>query len=334
MDGNPDFILLMHKSLTGKITPEELALLEAWRQERIENQALCEQIRQAWELSERYGKDTLYDGEHELHKLMKRIDSDGVEIPGRRSVVSTSRIVATLKYAASLLLLASALYFGYRYLGHTGDQQSTVATITGVRWAVLPDSSTVQLNRNSTIEYRYDRNERHIQLTGEAFFDVMPDPQRPFLVSTEYAAIKVVGTSFNVRADSEEEQVTIVVTSGVVEVTSASGQELVSPGNRCVVHKESGLIESSMNSDPNFFSWHTGKFTYEKVPLETVFRDMERYYAIKIETENKELLGCRFTGSFDNLALEDAMKVISFAFTIKMEKVDSTLVTVRGKHCF
>lgn len=218
-------ILLIHKQLTGQLTSEEHVLLNTWEQENEQNKQFAMEVRQAWELSSTFQANVPYNSDHDLKRLMLRVHRDkvrGLDIPS----FSRMRMLTTvLKYAASLVIVACLLYVIQKSLTPEGEIQVLTAT-TAVTRNLLPDSSIVLLNRNSQLHYDREFDQRQVHLTGEAFFDIKGDSERPFLISTEHATIRVMGTSFNVRAIKEEQRAVVVVISGVVEMITPHGLQL------------------------------------------------------------------------------------------------------------
>ncbi len=326
-----DYILLIHKQLTGSITSEEADALAAWEAEDAGNHRKAEEIRAIWGMTERYQQDQPHDHAHELDKLMNRIKQDETPVARQRSLREIFS-APLLKYAASLVLVAGIAY----YAGHLWQKPGEIVrevSRTSKESTMLPDSSIVYLNRNSTIRYNDRFAQRNVQLTGEAYFDVTPDAENPFRIETANATIQVVGTSFNVRAMTDEDEITVVVTSGIVDVTTVQGTVRIRQGEKCIVYNTTGKLDKQINTDLNFHAWQTKKFEYRKARLETVFGDMERYYGIAVQVEDADLMNCLFNGSFDNASLDEAIDILTFAFGIKMEKVDPRMIKVTGAPC-
>src|SRR5690606_36556914 len=110
----------------------------------------------------------------------------------------------------------------------------------------LSDGTLITLNENSSIVYQeeFTSNERHVALTGEAFFEVARDEEKPFIVDLPSETyVKVLGTSFNIKAFDGDSLVTVFVKTGRVEFGSEANNIILTPGEKGVYNKQSGQIE-------------------------------------------------------------------------------------------
>jgi len=197
----------------------------------------------------------------------------------------------------------------------------------GVSKVELPDGSVVSLNRGTKINYpeRFDKDVREVSIEGEAFFEVRPNPDKPFIIHAGDASIEVLGTSFNVNAYPGHDQVEVVVTTGKVSVYE--GQEKQSanrltldPGDKGVyVHNSKDLLKMA-NDDPNYLAWKTRHLIFKDSSLKEVFAQLEKLYRIEIKTSGTDINDLPYTGHFENQSVDFILEVIALTYKIELAK--------------
>jgi len=195
-----------------------------------------------------------------------------------------------------------------------------ISTPAGQRVCVtLHDGTVVWLNAHSTLRYpnRFDKRIRKVELDGEAFFEVKHDVGKPFIVSTDKASIRVTGTKFNVFAYRESSDFSASLVEGSVSVFTA-GQSV-----RLCPHEIARLVGKrfvkSQYTNSDFLLWKEGIYSFDDVPFNDIVKKLELYYDIRIEQNNRNLSGFRFSGKFrqrDGIVsvLKTMQKVHYFAF--------------------
>lgn len=174
----------------------------------------------------------------------------------------------------------------------------------------LPDGSIVWLNSGSKLSFPSQFDEtRPVTLTGEAFFKVEKSA-KPFIVSTIYGEVEVQGTSFDVKAFSDERFQTTLVEGSVKvkeknnsdEVTLQPGQQANFSGNKIIV----GDVETDL-----FTSWKEGKLIFRDEQLTTVAKRLERWYNVKIElTDDKRLTEIRYNGTLEMESFSEVLQLL------------------------
>lgn len=167
-----------------------------------------------------------------------------------------------------------------------------LTTQTGERQQItLLDGTEVWLSPESTLEYpdKFRSGNREVILTGEAFFDVAPNPDQPFVISSGQVSTTVLGTSFNIEAyDNENISVTVVTGAVSVEMDSKSDQVRLSPNERAVFNQSAKSLskEPAPNAD-DLLAQREGIFRYRETPMTTVIKDLQRYYGVNIRINGK-----------------------------------------------
>ena len=197
----------------------------------------------------------------------------------------------------------------------------------------LHDGTTVWLNARSTLRYpnHFAREERKVELDGEAFFDVEHNEHKPFVVSTEKLDIKVLGTKFNVFAYEGREEFNTALLEGSVKVYERMNEEkaLFMNPNECVELKDNKLVKRPMGNT-DFLLWKEGIYAFDDVPFEDIIKKFELYYDIVITVNNSKLMKYKFSGKFrqrDGVesALRTLRKVYYFTY-IKDEENNNIII--------
>lgn len=183
----------------------------------------------------------------------------------------------------------------------------------------LPDHSKVWLNNASSIHYPTSfagQDDRIVELTGEAYFQVAKDPAHPFKVKVGANIINVLGTEFNVQAYSDEPAMQTTLISGGVKVITGDKDKLLSPGEQAAVSNEPGSTAINVSRPENlrrFTAWKDGYFVFHNDNLQTVMRELSRWYNVEIVYKGR-IPDDLFAGQIrrDNKA-SDVLKVLELS---------------------
>lgn len=244
--------------------------------------------------------------------------------------VSTRRAVhyrITWRIAAMMVVtIGIGWMLAYRYLYGTITLEGT-AQHTPYQ---LPDGTTAWLDEGAVLEYDRDFQEdrRVVSLEGEGYFEVTKDASRPFVIRTQTTTTQVLGTAFNLRARPDESTVELSVTEGKV-IFGADEKIEVRAGESATFDEPSRRVATA-KVNVNATSWKTRELNFKNARLRTVFRDLGRYYHIKIKAENPALLNCRLTAYFKGASLEHVLKVV-IQSTDLTYTVEGDTYWVRGK---
>ena len=238
------------------------------------------------------------------------------------------------KVAAAIVFLAGGgLFLTKLYLDTNVVSVYTAAN--EIKEVTLPDGSIVILNYLSGITYesKFKGDERLVKLTGEAFFDVKRDENKPFIVQTEYSTTKVLGTSFNLKADSATGLVELAVASGKVKFISVNAEEelLLTAGQGAYITNKGKTI-SANTPDVNTLAWKNRKLVFNDASFKEVVTAVEKYFNIHIQVNNDSIYACRITAEFEEPTLTEVMDIISKTLQLNYTVQDRT-VTVSGKGC-
>jgi ferric-dicitrate binding protein FerR (iron transport regulator) len=151
----------------------------------------------------------------------------------------------------------------------------------------LSDGSHVWLNAGSSVTYpvAFAGNERKVQITGEAYFEVAHDAGKPFIVTKGETSVTVLGTHFNVNAYDDEDALRITLLQGSVKVSKGSSNALLKPGQQAQV---AGDIKTIVGVDTErVIAWKNGLFSFDNASLPTVMRQIARWYDVDVSYAGK-----------------------------------------------
>ena len=272
-----------------------------------------------------------------LEKIHSRIY---VPTPTFTQVIRLHRL--KLAIAALIIIIAGT---GYWYLNKSvlfmpADQE---IVITGKRKTVrLPDGSMITLEPNSRLMYpnQFAGNTREVELTGEAFFEVKPNHEKPFIVHTANIMATVLGTSFNVEAYPNGIAKVVVATGRVkVQTVNASNelQAVIINANQSVTYNIT-INEIEKRNVPEeavyYKQRNSGRFSYAGVPVTKVIQEMERYYHTTV-TMQGDMSGCVFYGYFRvNDSVERALSLVALSLNATVQKTTNNKgYVITGGNC-
>jgi ferric-dicitrate binding protein FerR (iron transport regulator) len=225
-----------------------------------------------------------------------------------------------LKVAAALiigLMVTALLFYNQPKSELYAEISETVTTPYGARTSFkLPDGSEVWLNSGSVISFpRQYGAVRNVELTGQAYFHVVKDG-KPFFVKTGLGKIEVMGTSFDVKAYTNENFETTLV-EGSVKVSDKTNRIVtLKPGQRSIISTNNEFALNEVNTDL-VTSWREGKLIFVKEPFANVAKELERWYNVKIELQGERLKKLCYTGTIEMESFVEVLHLINTTTPIK-----------------
>lgn len=207
---------------------------------------------------------------------------------------------------------------------------NTIETPRGGKYQlILPDGTVAWLDAASTLRYplQFADNERSVELSGQAYFEVAKDKSRPFKVISKNQQIEVLGTHFNVNAYSDDAKIITTLIEGSVRVSlkDHSQTSVLKPGERSVL-KGSTITVSDADVE-EAIAWKNDRFVFEKDDVGTMLRKIERWYDVDFEY-NHELDDLVIDGHLSrNKTLSEVLRVLQVNREIKF-KIEGRRVVV------
>jgi len=168
---------------------------------------------------------------------------------------------------------------------------NTITTPRGGQYQVsLPDGTKVWLNAASSLKYpyRFAKNERFVELQGEAYFEVAKDRERPFKVRANQQMVEVLGTNFNVNAYNDEPMQKITLLEGAVKIAVGGSEVKLKPGDQAKFNAANAQLEVDKNIDPEqYVAWKSDVFAFNNEDLKSIMRQISRWYDIDVVYKGK-----------------------------------------------
>jgi len=236
-----------------------------------------------------------------------------------KKVKRTKRLVLYnyLKYAAVILLFFSIGIISNKYISkYSGNTDKDINFMNELivpngdnAELTLVDGTKVWLNSGTTFQFpsKFRGQSRKVKVIGEAFFEVTKN-KKAFIVSTNYGDIKVLGTSFNVRAYENMNFQTNLV-EGSIQFSKDSIGKILIPGEQLLINSNNKIIISQFNN-PASYAWKDGGIMFQNERLEDVIKKLERHYDITINLD-PQLFNSRFTGKIYNESIEEVIILIN-----------------------
>lgn len=272
-----------------------------------------------WEIqhdSERYSNRNFKPILDRVHHLIRLNEND--------RLIHLSGWHVFQRIAAILIFPLLLSFFAYSYFQtKEADNCVTFAEIQcplGVRTKFqLPDGSTGFLNSGSNLKYQVlFTRERSVELTGEAFFDVVHNEEIPFHVKTKNLDIKVKGTTFNVLAMEDETEEEIVLQTGKVEISTRNGKQLavLAPNEQLIFNIEQNLFAKKEVIASQYSNWKEGKLVFRNENMQQVARRISRWYNAEVVVDDHLLDDYTFHATFIDEPLDEVLKLISITTPI------------------
>ena len=220
-----------------------------------------------------------------------------------------------------------------KYESAIGNRQSAItynilSTPRGGQYQlVLPDGSTVWLNAASSIRFptAFTGNERNVEITGEAYFEVKKNATMPFIVKMNNGAtVKVLGTHFNINAYDDEEAIKTTLLEGSVKITKGAASTILKPGEQASLSHTSQLSQPIPVQTEEVMAWKNGLFQFNNVTIETVMRQVARWYDVQVVYErnaSQELFRGKIYRNADISQLLTILELSGAHFKIEGKKI-------------
>lgn len=327
-----EYLDLITSKLSGEITPEQDKALTAWLAQDAENSRIFESYRHTWQAMDRVQGKTTREAEEAWSRLEQAINFGEVAVhqPKERSLF---RVL--YRYAAVLLFMGFMAFLAYYFLASPG-QQSVVA-VAKVQQVALEEGTKVTINAHSKLTYpkKFEKEKREVALSGEAYFKVARDPERPFIIKAGSLRVEVLGTEFNVRAYEQDNQIEVTVASGRVAVYDPAKPDqrtVLVKGQKAIFYKATARIEAALNDNINFDAWKTRKIIFEDTPMPEVVRIINNIYQSNIRLQGDVLNDCPVTATFDNHDIESVLRVLQTTLNLTVTHQGQTII-IAGEGC-
>lgn len=348
---------LFTRVLTGDASVEEKEYLLKWIEESEYNKKLFFEMKDIWDVSHA-STDGRFNSDTSWEMFKRQIDiheAEGIKKKNRQIFRSFLKIASIVIISISLSWLA----FSLSYYRASLFAKNEIITPKGSKTQImLPDGTKVWLNSGSNLTYYsdYNKQKREVVLSGEAFFEVIKNPDKPFVVKTGKINIKAYGTSFNVKSYPSDLFVETTLLNGKVTIEQVATKKtlaILKPNQKSIFYKENigpnlikilklnkqenskdSIIE--INTDENILltqtntetvtAWKEQKLYFSSETFDEIATKLERWYGVNIHLQSDELLNERFTGKFTHneplVQVLEAIKITTpISYSIKLNDV-------------
>lgn len=336
MEKNPFDWETLARYAVGDCTPEQTAAIDQWRQADPANELYLNRFRDVWQLSGEVPAGFRPDTATAWDKVKRAALQP--EITLQPKTTPTRNLWYYAARIAAVLVIGVLLFVFLREKDPTpqraGLREKTAAEANVA--VTLADRSRIWLNKSSKLNYpeQFAGTTREVYLEGEAFFEVTPNPDKPFIIHAAGTVTKVLGTSFNVRAYGKNSPVSVAVRTGRVSFAAEKDSPeplLLTPGEQGVWAPESGTL-AEQKAPLNAAAWHTRTLIFRENTVSEVVATLNYYFGASVRLENKAMGNCHFTGTFKQADLTEILEALKVSLGADYTSTEGAIV-IKGTGC-
>lgn len=311
---------LIAARLAGETTPAQEQELEAWLNASVDNRNYYKQLETVWYA----GNIPVSDTEAAWKKLEAKLET-------KHEAKTIPLYLKTILYAtAAAIVLAVATPLILNTLKTPMQQMASLDKTASV---YLDDSSYVELNKNSELNYpkQFKGDKREVNFTGEAYFDITPNKEKPFVIHTPMVDVRVLGTSFFVKTSTTT--VEVWVKTGKVQVSDKQNNTVIlEKGQSAVYSSETHTFnEQAEVSTIGFFKYNA--IAFNKTTLKQAVETLNKQFDANIVIKNAEIENCKITAEFTNKNLENILFVMETTLGLSVTKTENNTIEIAGNGC-
>ena len=317
--------------LNGSLNAEGHAVLQQWIKEKPENRGYFQATVAVWKATGVMSNAEGFDVVGAISRFNKNTKPvNRIDFYRRALRISAAAIILLLCGISSLFFLwqsermASEVVEEYKeYVVEVPDGAKSKIT--------FPDGSVVWLNAGSKVKYdsNFAKASRHVELTGEGYFEVNKNKELPFVVNTGNLTVKVLGTKFNLKSYEEDSEVKVTLKEGAVKVgdfLADAAPIVLQPNQRFTLKKEDLTVSVDSVDASHIDNWRNGAMVFDKVSLEEITKELKRLYDIPVRIENERLKKIVYYSDFqENVTIEKVLEILSsgnkFRYEVRPELV-------------
>lgn len=315
--------------LTGEIQPDEQRQLHEWISASEDHRAYFLRQKEIWFSCINETDEATYDADSAFRHFQERVNATRSQQPSSAPRPQAHKL-AYLRYVAAVACVCLVAYLSFQQ-GATQLRQSLTqitveAPIGSQTRLVLPDGSAVVLNAGSRLSYPQDfgLDSRQVNLEGEGYFEVTPNANLPFQVSSSNIQVHVLGTKFDFKDYADEETASVTLHEGKVALHNRLKEEhpmLLAPDERMVMDKTNGKMVKEKFPSAESLEWTAGELVFNNTPLTEVLRVLERNYGMHFRFATDKVSDFGFNGRFQRseCSIKDILEVLQATGRIKYE---------------
>ncbi len=325
---------LLEKYLNNCCTSQEVEEVIYWMQQ----QTFFNESKRLGKIDwQRYKLDDSIVSDEKLDTLLDKIHHK-INIEEPRTIQMKSWLISLLSNAAAIIIIPVLVFLFYtisentkltsQITGVSVDSLEVIAPVGSRTVVELSDGSVVHLNYGSRMKYpqNFWGETRGVTLTGEAYFEVAHNPDKPFVVSTGLIDVKAVGTIFNVNAYPENNDIATTLVEGKVLVEKIQNNENVEtieeliPGQHVIYAKNTGAVKSTRGRIEKYIAWKDGMLVFENETIDQVAQRLSRMFNVEIQVDDK-LEKFKYTVTFVDEPLFQILDLLAIATPINYRTI-------------
>lgn len=327
---------LIISKLKEEITDDDNRRLSEWLSDSA-NREVYEELQEVWLKVCTKVIDYTPDTDYYWKELMCRMEAGQYKASGRVKAETKKEKFYFRRYAAVAcvaiaIFLSASFYIGVK-IGRPELAQQTYSNWGGKSEVSLPDGTSVWIHSKTSLAYNtnFQSKDRIVNLTGEAYFDVAHDKNKPFVVQTEGMKVIVHGTKFNIESFSNSENTLVSLEEGSVSLETEKEQRFLHPGEVATFNKRSHNLQIEEGDVTLAVSWANDQMMFRDKPLNEICRFLSKWYNVKIIL-SPELHGkFRYTFTLRHEPLEEILRIMSRINPISYEFNDENTLTILPK---
>ena len=327
---------LIAKYLAGEASPEEAQNILSWKSKSRENEEIFASAERLLASGSKIIdlEDAQFNTEIAWEKVQNRIEEEQTE-ENVRSLIPWKYAVAV----AAVFILAMVFFiFNPSFLRNEDNLISLVPTQETNQF-ILPDSTSVAINAGAMIEYdqmNFGSTDRKVYLgTGEVYFDVAHNPEKPFIIHTDRLEIKVLGTKFIVTEDKVSQSTTVKVIEGKVsfkKLDMADKAQIITRDRQMSYSADEDTFESINEIKDLDLFWVNQLLIFRETSLNTVFHSLSKNYNVTIDYDTTNLSDCELTARFEGETIDEIASSIALSMNLRYTLANDTLQFI-GQGC-
>ncbi len=323
---------LLAKYLADETDTHESDTIGEWIIASEDNQKTFDHSKIVWEGAKNQQKVDVDAAWMKLN-ITKKKEIQPIDNQQVKSVVKLNWVNNFLKVAAVLVVLFGLWFVAAKQFITPQNDVLTFKSGNQSIEKILPDGTKILLSKNSEITYpkTFGGDTREINLLGEGFFDVHHDVAHPFIIHTQGTDVKVLGTSFNVRAYNA--QVQVLVKTGRVQFSKNNANVILTKGQKGeILANVDTIIKSEVIENEIFVKENSKSFVFNKMSLSEVAKNLSLQFGKDIKFSKEKIKNCKLTATFQNENLENIIAVIAETFNLKVDNQIDTII-LSGEGC-
>lgn len=306
--------------LSGQSTSDDILLLSEWLNESEKNREEFRRLKNYWDAEVSFNHSV--PPSLSADKLLQTIDKQNK----RTKRMQFWKTVAPLVAAVTLLCIFSTAFFLHQTNSHVSEYY-TLLTDDHKSDFTLDDGTVITLNKNSRLTYSdaFGKCNRSVKLEGEAYFEVAKDASKPFAVEMNGASIVVLGTHFNVKADTSSDDITATLVEGSIRFEGAEQKIVMTPNQQLTFSRSSKKVDIKQVDTDLFTTWKDGLMKYKSIPFAELVNELQIKYNAEIRIRSQKLMDPSITvsGTFvQEQSIEQVLNVISRSLPIRWSNHD------------